>query len=74
MKPKTKPKIKESIKQLEPGQSVEFRMDSVKECTVRSTCSRLNKEQSTSLKVTNYKVTLGYRVEVNYPTIKVTRL
>lgn len=61
MKPKTKPKIKESIKQLEPGQSVEFRMDSVKESTVRSSCSRL-------------RTNGAYRVQVQYPVIKVTRL
>lgn len=64
MKPKTKPKIKESIEQLEHGQSVEFRMDSVKESTVRSTCSRLTKSLAAHL----------YRVATSYPVIKVTRL
>lgn len=63
MKPKMRPNVKESISSLEIGQSVEFRMDSVKESTVRSTCSRLLKSNN-----------MSFLIHYNYPKILVTRI
>ena len=68
MKPKMKPNVKESIKSLEVGQSVEFQLDSASENTIRSTVSRVTKEDGR--KFSTFR-NIAVRT---IPSIKVTRI
>lgn len=63
-----KPNVKESIKSLEVGQSVEFQLDSASENTIRSTVSRVTKEDGR--KFSTFR-NIAVRT---IPSIKVTRI
>ena len=63
-----KPNVKESIKSLEVGQSVEFQLDSASENTIRSTVSRVTKEDGRK-----FSTFRNFAVRT-IPSIKVTRI
>lgn len=68
MKPKMKPNVKESIKALGVGECVEFQLDSASENTIRSTVSRVSKEEGR--KFSTFR-SFPFRT---IPTLKVTRV